>query len=67
MKWIAIKTKLPKLRGYYLVYTYLMGSRFMAIAHFDGKNFNGLSAQYEIISKATHWMPLPEPPGEEKK
>lgn len=64
--WISVKEKLPT-RNYSTVIIYdpelIEG---MAIAIFDGRNFNAISngVAGDIYKTVTHWMPLPEPPEE---
>lgn len=71
--WISVKDRLPDIRGCYLVYRpnfnviYPLGQA--TVCYFDGnvwyddyKATEGLELHFSI----THWMPLPEPPKEEK-
>ena len=71
-KWISVKDRLPeaereKFRGEYKddeleVNCMLKGAKIATTLYYDGIGFkDGSGVHYTV----THWMPLPEPPGEE--
>lgn len=63
-KWISVKERLPKIGDKVLVISRL-GDQ--SVATFDGDAFvdhHGIGA---VIKYFTHWMPLPEPPGADKR
>ena len=71
-KWISVKDRLPeaerkKFRGEYKddeleVNCMLKGAKIATTLCYDGTGFTDSSREYYTV---THWMPLPEPPGEE--
>ena len=67
-EWISVKDKLPDAGGYVVCIAKRNPfSRFMPMVARIEKNgwVNPITEQY--ISEITHWMPLPEPPEEEKE
>lgn len=67
-KWISVKDKMPQ-PGRYVACIAKRNpfSRFMPMVARIEKNgwANPITEQY--ISEVTHWMPLPEPPKEDKR
>lgn len=67
-KWISVKDKMPQ-PGRYVACIAKRNpfSRFMPMVARIEKNgwANPITEQY--ISEVTHWLPLPEPPKEEKR
>ena len=67
-KWISVEKRLPDTRGIYLahvVHRYCKVDSYsrVCIEYFNAdKAWDSLGDIYEI----THWMPMPEPPEEEK-
>lgn len=71
-KWISVKDRLPeaeweKFRGEYKddeleVNCMLKGAKIATTLCYDGTGFTDSSGVHYTV---THWMPLPEPPGEE--
>lgn len=59
-EWISVKDRQPNVAGWYLVF--YNGNK-MQVAFFKGKKWP-FDNHYH---KVTHWMPLPEPPKEQKK
>ena len=68
MEWISVKDRLPE-PGRYVACIAKRNpfSRFMPMVARIEKNgwANPITEQY--ISEATHWLPMPEPPKEEKR
>ena len=66
-KWIPVTERLPEKPGNYLVYAnYAKGNLpFVDVDYYSGKNF---ATVYTCCGyyRVSHWMPLPEPPEEEK-
>ena len=62
--WISIKDRLPERGTRCLIYAAQGKAHYTSIANFNGYYF-GLSGR-RAYWKVTHWMPLPEPPKEEK-
>lgn len=63
MNWISIKEKLPTYTYYYLVFT----NEINGFIHISIFNHLDNTWQCEIDNKlihVTHWMPLPNPPGD---
>lgn len=61
-KWIPVTERLPEKPGRYLICEEL--GRAM-IAGWDTSRWFGGRSYYEFtVYKATHWMPLPQPPKE---
>jgi len=58
MEWISVKDRLPEKYGHYLIYDHQIGIPEIAVFL---KNHNRFSTDKNGY-KATHWMPLPEPP-----
>ena len=56
-EWIRVEDRLPESAGWYLVF--YNGSA-MQVAFFKGRKWPFDNHYHKI----THWMPLPEPPGE---
>ena len=67
-EWVSVNDRLPEAGGYVVCIAKRNPfSRFMPMVARIVKNgwVNPITEQY--ISEVTHWMPLPEPPKEEKK
>lgn len=65
-KWISVKDRLPKKSGVYLAFT-MAGSTMTLDYSAKYRAFNAFDYQDEIFPiYVTHWMPLPEPPKEDK-
>jgi hypothetical protein len=61
-KWIPVSEQLPEQYESVIVWT---SDREIGEAEYDGKQFYWTSD--ENYTNATHWMPLPEPPKEERQ
>ena len=55
-KWISVKDRLPKKRGFYIVSVHENDTDFISIA-----NFNGTRLVIAFSGAITAWQPLPEP------
>ena len=73
--WISVKDRLPAQQGKYLVNVIQYCCGKFDITWFDGKVWtapdgeeytDNFSNNDNRIGKVTHWMPLPEPPKEDK-
>ena len=62
MEWISIKDRLPEHNQEILISD---GEFIQLSCFYEWKNESGFSRSTWM--KATHWMPLPEPPDEEKE
>ena len=60
-EWISVKDRLPQ--NFSTVIGYEPGSRIGEV-NYENKKFEW--ADDEKVSFVTHWMPLPQPPEEEK-
>lgn len=61
MKWIEVNKELPKIAGEYLVFGLGMVGTLIFL---DGYWWSDIFKQKVDQNKISHWMPLPEPPGE---
>lgn len=64
-RWIPVTEQLPDSFGHY--FAFIISGEFEqvswgTIAYFDGKIFRWEHKGQEDLEKATHWMPLPQPP-----
>ena len=57
MEWISVKDELPEKDGLYIIYSPFFNIQTRMYYKHHGDRFFG-------NMKATHWMPLPEPPKE---
>ena len=73
-EWISVKERLPEEKGWYQVYapSYYGGSSSglaningTMFAKWSGKSWSIETGYHKRPGCVTHWMPLPEPPGEE--
>lgn len=62
-KWISVKDRLPEAEGMYIVYIPLTGGTIVAADYLDG---HWIDWEVDLTERVTHWMPLPEPPEEER-
>lgn len=60
---ISVKERLPEDDGYYLVWAF--GNGVFAVAMYCGDGEWLADELVNITRFVTHWMPLPEPPGED--
>lgn len=65
MSWISVKDRLPDKNGEYLAVTPNM-RRKVNVAYFEDCVWLPDERHFTTV-KVTHWMPLPEPPEEERK
>ena len=64
-RWISVEERLPEDDDHYLVWAHDNGAAEVALYYGDGE---WLTDDLENITRViTHWMPLPEPPDNEKK
>ena len=60
-EWISVKDRLPGKHGWFLTFG---PQRKRSVVHFDDEDKVWADEDdYDIA--VTHWMPLPEPPGED--
>lgn len=67
-KWISVKDRLPK--NEQDVLAYLNDGEETRIApcnYYNGVWFDSVMNCVVVLQNVTHWMPLPEPPKEEKE
>lgn len=67
--WISVKDRLPEDGTRVLAYCPKIQKYFVGIARISGHSDNvywwhegARGAKYNVTSKVTHWLPLPEPP-----
>lgn len=68
-RWIPVTERLPDMHVEVLVCTEGYGKTelgFSIVAVFDGTGWRETWERREYLAAVTHWMPLPEPPKEEK-
>lgn len=65
--WISVKDRLPDRSGNYLVYTSIEGRSIIKTSYWMASTQTWLGVEAcSVLIRITHWMPLPEPPKEEK-
>ena len=62
MKWISVENELPREDGFYLCWE----NPYIYIGHYDDYGFSVKSDDTGGFEDVTHWMPLPDPPDENK-
>lgn len=62
-QWISVEDKWPQNGEWILVY--LSDGNMICGSYYDAMGF-ALDYYYEDMGQITHWMPLPEPPEEDK-
>ena len=67
-KWIPV-TETPKERCCYFVTVkhWLDGKPVTREAYWNGADWLSCDRMHELTPRVTHWMPLPEPPKEERR
>ena len=82
MRWIPVEERLPEKQGEYIVFAdgkvttdmYIVCDEIERWLHYDGSlnefyidPYSSKPTREPPYPKVTHWMPLPQPPKEEKK
>lgn len=66
VKWIPVSERLPSKKGYFL--TYGPSCFPTQVQYYEkGKKYGDRPQPWHGRCTVTHWMPLPEPPGEENR